>query len=178
MGIKGEIAFGTIQERTYSALRSQAKVYVALALLTSRAVNAKFYLQSYDFFFFDKYEFFTIRICNKRTARYSVIALYFGRLDSCGLNNRTSILGVDKPFSALTPRAASCSVSNASCVWGMQSTVCAAGQDLVLVQTFKYIQWFTAAFAFALWSVACITCVTCITFTCPVLQPLAIRFFF
>jgi len=45
MGIKGKIAFGTIQERTVvlGLIRSEAKMYVALALLTSRTVNAKFY---------------------------------------------------------------------------------------------------------------------------------------
>jgi len=122
MGIKGEIAFGTIQERTYSAVRADSELGQSVCGLSFTDVTdseCEILPVVIRFCFFYKYEFFTIRICNKRTARYSVIALYFGRLDGCGLNNRTSILGVDKTYSALTPRTAICSVSNADCVWGM-----------------------------------------------------------
>jgi hypothetical protein len=55
-------------------------------------------------FFFHKYDFFALRIRNMRTARNSAITLYFGTLDGCGLNNRTSIHSVDKPLSVLTPK--------------------------------------------------------------------------
>lgn len=123
MGIKGEIAFGTIQERTYSAVRADSELDQSVCGLSFTDVTDSeceiLPLVIRFFFLFYKFEFFTIRICNKRTARYSVIAVYFGRLDGCGLNNRTSILGVDKTFSAFTPRTASCSVSNVGCVWGM-----------------------------------------------------------